>query len=201
MNKKSLFLSLIFIIVIISLLFFLSYNKKEQKPENTSTYCTEEFKPVCGDNDVTYENTCKALMSGVGIKKNSSCESVMSEKDINNATYNILAHKKYVKLNNGIFNEEIDDKTFIAGVLEDNYTFGDLDGDNIDEAAVIVYSDCEGQRTLELAIMSSDDKGLIYWAGIPLENIVSINNFIIKDRIIILNLDKFKLEGTKLIKQ
>lgn len=201
MNKKILFIFSFFLIIFF-ILFILINNKEEKEiSDKNNTFCTEEIKPVCGDDNQTYINTCKALESGVSIKKNVSCESTISEEFVKNATYYIIEYEKYVKLNDGIFSQKIDNELFTTKIFENKYVFGNIDDDDAEDIAVILLTTYKGYQNLELAIILNDTSDPIYWTSISLENINTINHLSIKDKIITLNLEKYKLEGTKLIKQ
>ena len=50
---------------------------------NESSFCTEEYMPVCGCNMVTYSNECKATKAGIQSFTKGACSSVEVEKEFN----------------------------------------------------------------------------------------------------------------------
>lgn len=214
--KKKIFI-ILGVIIFVFIVLFLLLNKKEILTEEEKNICTEEFKPVCGDNGKTYANTCKALISGVGIEKNFPCED-MSEEKIKNATYQLVSSKEYVKLEEGSFSRTIGEETLTAGIVGNFYLAHDFDNDGTNDAAVVIYSNYGGSGTfIELAILSNIENP-VYWTGESLGDRVVVNSLSFENNLIVLNLKthaesdplccptqetilKYKLAGTKLIKQ
>jgi len=167
--------------------FFFNQNSAKKIIEKTESLCTTEFKPVCGNNGITYDNTCKALFSGTGVQKTTPCEvSELSEEIIKNAKYKIITSDEYVELKDGVFNN----------ISLFKYAFFD---ENIEAAVLLKIDD-----VLELAIISNHENEAIYWTGIIIEN--EVDDIFIENKTIFLKKDSqivlsYKLEGTKLVKK
>ncbi|MDD4358546.1 MAG: Kazal-type serine protease inhibitor family protein [Candidatus Pacebacteria bacterium] len=189
MHKNIIFFSL-FAITIVAAIFAVFLNSNKETEEIEEAICTEDFKPVCGDNGKTYTNTCKALASDVGILREGACEdkTILTLDSIKNTIYNI--NGQYVKFENGGSNN--------AEIYK--YAFGDLDSDNLSDAAVII--DVNGDK--ELTVILNDNGSPIYWTSKSLNS--EAINVKIENKLIIIDFEKgedfkYKLEGTKLIER
>ena len=91
--------------------------------------------------------------------------------------------KEKVKLNDGIYKEKIapDSATELVVRLTDKIAFGDLNGDGVEDAAVILLSDPGGSGTFyELAAVISREGKAKYAANVPLGDRVKVEEIDIR---------------------
>lgn len=187
MIKKIIIILVIILTFSVLVFFFLNQNSSKKIVEKTESVCTTEFKPVCGNDGITYDNTCKALFSGTGVQKTTACEiTELSEEIIKNAKYKVITSNEYVELENGTFNN----------ITLFKYAFFD---EKIEAAVLLKIDD-----VFELAIISNHENEPVYWTGIVVEK--EVDEIIVQNKTILLKKDSqtilsYKLEGTKLIKQ
>lgn len=119
-------------------------------------------------------------------------EKVFSIKALKNTKYYIQSYEQIVKLRNGEYFEKWDSDSasgLSVGIKEDEITFGDLNEDNKDDAAVIVYSSGGGSPEFrDLAVMINNAEEPFYLASVSLGDRVKINSIMIESGIIILNM-------------
>lgn len=192
MNKNILILIAVILIIIGG---FLILNNKTKTPTQTSQpeVCTTDYKPVCGKDGITYNNTCEALQAGTRIDYTGKCgleikTNQLTEEQIKNTTYYIGSYETYVTFKNGKFENNNPEEYLVAGIYEDMIAFGDLDQDGIDDSATIVYSNGGGSGTfIELAIVLNDYGSPVYWTSTALGDRTKINSIEIEDGEIKLN--------------
>ena len=147
-------------------------------------------------------------------------EKGFSKERIKNAKYYIESYNQIIELRNGNYFKNWDDDSasgLSVEIKEDKIAFGDLDKDNKNDAAVVVYASGGGSGGFrELAIMMNSRQEPFYFTSTLLGDRVKINSIAIESEVIILDMlvhgpndalccptlnkiIKYKLSGNKLV--
>jgi hypothetical protein len=119
-------------------------------------------------------------------------EKGFSKETLKNTKYYIESYNQIIKLRNGEYFQQLslDSASGLSvEVKEDKIAFGDLNKDNQDDAAVIVYSSGGGSGNFrELAVMMNNKQEPFYLASVFLGDRVKVNSIAIESEIIILDM-------------
>jgi len=180
-------ISLLVVAGIITTIIFIN-----KTPENIERECLDVYAPVCSINNTTYDNSCLAEQEGIIEYEKGECgteinitTNKLSENQLKNTNYYSPTYELSFKLEDGKYENKEDHMT--AGLT--NTVFGDLDGDNIEDAAVVTYISGGGSGVfMELHVVLNDYGIPVCFASTELGDRVQIEDISIENKIVKLNI-------------